>query len=199
VPNDHDVPPEDPYFPPAPDPDVHGAGAHSAGDAAVPPLSGPFEEQGPQEPAETPPADTGQEPQQPFGERDSFASSTPAGVHTEKAGEPQNSAAEEEEKEESFGSVSTPEPGQDWAPVGAETLPGGAASEPSEDETTNGQPSEPEHSTAPASKSVFAAAFEEEENFETSADDEQVESSVHVGLKAVEKILGGKLIDETPL
>ncbi|MFC2393422.1 MAG: DNA polymerase III subunit gamma and tau, partial [Rothia aeria] len=199
APNDHDVPPEDPYFPPAPDPDVHGAGAHSAGDAAVPPLSGPFEEQGPQEPAETPPEDTGQEPQQPFGERDSFASSTPAGVHTEKAGEPQNSAAEEEEKEESFGSVSAPEPGQDWAPVGAETLPGGAASDPSEDETTSGQPSEPEHSTAPASKSVFAAAFEEEENFETSADDEQVESSVHVGLKAVEKILGGKLIDETPL
>ena len=199
APNDHDVPPEDPYFPPAPDPDVHGAGAHSAGDAAVPPLSGPFEEQGPQEPAETPPEDTGQEPQQPFGERDSFASSTPAGVHTEKAGESQNSTAEEEEKEEAFGSVSTPEPGQDWAPVGAETLPGGAASEPSEDETTSGQPSEPEHSTAPASKSVFAAAFEEEENFETSADDEQVESSVHVGLKAVEKILGGKLIDETPL
>jgi len=199
VPNDHDVPPEDPYFPPAPDPDVHGAGAHSAGDAAVPPLSGPFEEQGPQEPAETPPEDTGQEPQQPFGERDSFASSTPAGVHTEKAGEPQSSAAEEQEKEEAFGSFSTPEPGQDWAPVGAETLPGGAASEPSEDETTSGQPSEPEHSTAPASKSVFAAAFEEEENFETSADDEQVESSVHVGLKAVEKILGGKLIDETPL
>ena len=199
APNDHDVPPEDPYFPSAPDPDVHGAGAHSAGDAAVPPLSGPSEEQGPQEPAETPPEDTGQEPQQPFGERDSFASSTPAGVHTEKAGEPQSSTAEEEEKEETFGSVSAPEPGQDWAPVGAETLPGGAASEPSEDETTNGQPSEPEHSTAPASKSVFAAAFEEEENFETSADDEQVESSVHVGLKAVEKILGGKLIDETPL
>ena len=199
APNDHDVPPEDPYFPPAPDPDVHGAGAHSAGDAAVPPLSGPFEEQGPQEPVETPPEDTGQEPQQPFGERDSFASSTPAGVHTEKAGEPQSSTAEEEEKKETFGSVSTPEAGQDWAPVGAETLPGGAASEPSEDETTSGQPSEPEHSTAPASKSVFAAAFEEEENFETSADDEQVESSVHVGLKAVEKILGGKLIDETPL
>ena len=120
-------------------------------------------------------------------------------MHTEKAGESQSSAAEEEEKEEIFGSVSAPEPGQDWAPVGAETLPGGAASEPSEDETTSGQPSEPEHSTAPASKSVFAAAFEEEENFETSADDEQVESSVHVGLKAVEKILGGKLIDETPL
>lgn len=199
APNDHDVPPEDPYFPSAPDPDVHGAGAHSAGDAAVPPLSGPSEEQGPQESAETPPEDTEQEPQQPFGERDSFASSTPAGVHTEKAGEPQSSTAEEEEKEETFGSVSAPEPGQDWAPVGAETLPGGAASEPSEDETTNGQPSEPEHSTAPASKSVFAAAFEEEENFETSADDEQVESSVHVGLKAVEKILGGKLIDETPL
>ena len=200
APNDHDVPPEDPYFPSAPDPDVHGAGAHSAGDAAVPPLSGPFEEQGPQESAETPPEDTGQEPQQPFGERDSFASSTPAGVHAEKADEPQeNRAEEEEEKEEAFGSFSTPEPGQDWAPVGAETLPGGAASEPSEDETTNGQPSEPEHSTAPASKSVFAAAFEEEENFETSADDEQVESSVHVGLKAVEKILGGKLIDETPL
>jgi DNA polymerase III subunit tau len=197
--NEHDVPPEDPYFPPAPDPDVHGAGAHSAGDAAVPPLSGPFEEQGPQEPAETPPEDTGQEPQQPFGERDSFASSTPAGVHAEKADEPQENRAEEQEKEEAFGSFSTPEPGQDWAPVGAETLPGGAASEPSEDETTNGQPSEPEHSTAPASKSVFAAAFEEEENFETSADDEQVESSVHVGLKAVEKILGGKLIDETPL
>ena len=199
APNDHDVPPEDPYFPSAPDPDAHGAGAHSAGDAAVPPLSDPLEEQGPQESAETPPGDTGQEPQQPFGERDSFASSTPAGVHTEKAGEPQSSAAEEEEKEEAFGSVSAPEPGQDWAPVGAETLPGGAASESSEDETTNGQPSEPEHSTAPASKSVFAAAFEEEENFETSADDEQVESSVHVGLKAVEKILGGKLIDETPL
>ena len=199
APNDHDVPPEDPYFPPAPDPDVHGAGAHSAGDAAVPPLSDPSEEQGPQEPAETPPEDTGQEPQQPFGERDSFASSTPAGVHTEKAGEPQSSTAEEEEKEETFGSVSAPEPGQDWAPVGAETLPGGAASEPSEDETTSGQPSEPEHSTAPASKSVFTTAFEEEENFETSADDEQVESSVHVGLKAVEKILGGKLIDETPL
>lgn len=199
APNDHDVPPEDPYFPSAPDPDVHGAGAHSAGDAAVPPLSGPSEEQGPQESAETPPEDTEQEPQQPFGERDSFASSTPAGVHTEKAGEPQSSTAEEEEKEETFGSVSAPEPGQDWAPVGAETLPGGAASEPSEDETTSGQPSEPEHSTAPASKSVFAAAFEEEENFETSADDEQVESSVHVGLKAVEKILGGKLIDETPL
>ena len=199
APNDHDVPPEDPYFPPAPDPDVHGAGAHSAGDAAAPPLSDPSEEQGPQEPAETPPEDTGQEPQQPFGERDSFASSTPAGVHAEKADEPQENRAEEQEKEETFGSFSTPEPGQDWAPVGAETLPGGAASEPSEDETTNGQPSEPEHSTAPASKSVFAAAFEEEENFETSADDEQVESSVHVGLKAVEKILGGKLIDETPL
>lgn len=199
APNDHDVPPEDPYFPSAPDPDVHGAGAHSAGDAAAPPLSDPSEEQGPQESAETPPEDTEQEPQQPFGERDSFASSTPAGVHTEKAGESQSSAAEEEEKEEAFGSVSAPEPGQDWAPVGAETLPGGAASEPSEDETTNGQPSEPEHSTAPASKSIFAAAFEEEENFETSADDEQVESSVHVGLKAVEKILGGKLIDETPL
>lgn len=199
APNDHDVPPEDPYFPPAPDPDVHGAGAHSAGDAAAPPLSDPSEEQGPQEPAETPPEDTEQEPQQPFGERDSFASSTPAGVHTEKADEPQENRAEEQEKEEAFGSFSAPEPGQDWAPVGAETLPGGAASEPSEDETTNGQPSEPEHSTAPASKSVFAAAFEEEENFETSADDEQVESSVHVGLKAVEKILGGKLIDETPL
>ncbi len=120
-------------------------------------------------------------------------------MHAEKAGEPQSSNVEEEEKEEAFDSFSTPEPGQDWAPVGAETLPGGAASEPSEDETTNGQPSEPEHSTAPASKSVFAAAFEEEDNFETSADDEQVESSVHVGLKAVEKILGGKLIDETPL
>ena len=199
APNDHDVPPEDPYFPSAPDPDVHGAGAHSAGDAAVPPLSDPSEEQGPQEPAETPPEDTEQEPQQPFGERDSFASSTPAGVHTEKADEPQENRAEEQEKEEVFGSFSAPDPGQDWAPVGAETLPGGAASEPSEDETTNGQPSEPEHSTAPASKSVFAAAFEEEENFETSADDEQVESSVHVGLKAVEKILGGKLIDETPL
>ena len=120
-------------------------------------------------------------------------------MHAEKADEPQENRAEEQEKEEAFGSFSTPEPGQDWAPVGAETLPGGAASEPSEDETTNGQPSEPEHSTAPASKSVFAAAFEEEDNFETSADDEQVESSVHVGLKAVEKILGGKLIDETPL
>ena len=199
MPNDHDVPPEDPYFPSAPDPDVHGAGAHSAGDAAAPPLSDPSEAQGPQEPAETPPEDTEQEPQQPFGERDSFASSTPAGVHAEKADEPQENRAEEPEKEEAFGSVSAPEPGQDWAPVGAETLPGGAASEPSEDETTSGQPSEPERSTAPASKSVFAAAFEEEENFETSADDEQVESSVHVGLKAVEKILGGKLIDETPL
>lgn len=167
-----------------------------------------------------------QEPGQPFGERDSFASSTP--VHTEQADRFDHAAQdrEEEAKAEALATAATAanwaapvEEG--WAPVGAENLHGGVSEQPpvpqddaqhtpntagaantGKPATASGTTCTPKKAGSTPSepkKSVFAAAYGDEESFETSADDEKIESSVHVGLSAVEKILGGKLVEEKPL
>ena len=70
--------------------------------------------------------------------------------------------------------------------------PDSAATKPEE------PPAEPEQETAP----VRGQRAQQEQNDEedvVSDDDERIENSVHIGLRAIEKVIGGKVIDERPL
>jgi len=59
-------------------------------------------------------------------------------------------------------------------------------------------PAEPEQETAPA-RGQRAQQEQSDEEDVVSDDDERIENSVHIGLRAIEKIIGGKVIDERPL
>lgn len=70
--------------------------------------------------------------------------------------------------------------------------PDSAATKPEE------PPAEPEQETAPA-RGQRAQQEQSDEEDVVSDDDERIENSVHIGLRAIEKIIGGKVIDERPL
>lgn len=59
-------------------------------------------------------------------------------------------------------------------------------------------PAESEQETAPA-RGQRAQQEQSDEEDVVSDDDERIENSVHIGLRAIEKIIGGKVIDERPL
>ena len=59
-------------------------------------------------------------------------------------------------------------------------------------------PVESEQETAPA-RGQRAQQEQSDEEDVVSDDDERIENSVHIGLRAIEKIIGGKVIDERPL
>lgn len=59
-------------------------------------------------------------------------------------------------------------------------------------------PAESEQETAPA-RGQRAQQEQSNEEDVVSDDDERIENSVHIGLRAIEKIIGGKVIDERPL
>ena len=59
-------------------------------------------------------------------------------------------------------------------------------------------PAEPEQETAPA-RGQRAQQEQSDEEDVVSDDDERIENSVHIGLRAIEKVIGGKVIDERPL
>ena len=59
-------------------------------------------------------------------------------------------------------------------------------------------PAEPEQETAPA-RGQRAQQEQNDEEDVVSDDDERIENSVHIGLRAIEKVIGGKVIDERPL
>ena len=59
-------------------------------------------------------------------------------------------------------------------------------------------PAESEQETAPA-RGQRAQREQSDEEDVVSDDDERIENSVHIGLRAIEKIIGGKVIDERPL
>lgn len=59
-------------------------------------------------------------------------------------------------------------------------------------------PAESEQETAPA-RGQRAQQEQSDEEDVFSDDDERIENSVHIGLRAIEKIIGGKVIDERPL
>lgn len=59
-------------------------------------------------------------------------------------------------------------------------------------------PAESEQETAPARGQRAQQEQSDEEDI-FSDDDERIENSVHIGLRAIEKIIGGKVIDERPL
>lgn len=59
-------------------------------------------------------------------------------------------------------------------------------------------PAESEQETAPARGQRAQQEQSDEEDI-VSDDDERIENSVHIGLRAIEKIIGGKVIDERPL
>ena len=59
-------------------------------------------------------------------------------------------------------------------------------------------PAESEQETAPA-RGQRAQQEQNDEEDVVSDDDERIENSVHIGLRAIEKIIGGKVIDERPL
>lgn len=59
-------------------------------------------------------------------------------------------------------------------------------------------PTESEQETAPA-RGQRAQQEQSDEEDVVSDDDERIENSVHIGLRAIEKIIGGKVIDERPL
>ena len=70
--------------------------------------------------------------------------------------------------------------------------PDSAATKPEE------PPAESEQETAPA-RGQRAQQEQSDEEDVVSDDDERIENSVHIGLRAIEKIIGGKVIDERPL
>ena len=70
--------------------------------------------------------------------------------------------------------------------------PDSAATKPEE------PPAEPEQETAPA-RGQRAQQEQSDEEDVVSDDDERIENSVHIGLRAIEKVIGGKVIDERPL
>ena len=70
--------------------------------------------------------------------------------------------------------------------------PDSAATKPEE------PPAEPEQETAPA-RGQRAQQEQNDEEDVVSDDDERIENSVHIGLRAIEKVIGGKVIDERPL
>ena len=59
-------------------------------------------------------------------------------------------------------------------------------------------PAESEQETAPA-RGQRAQQEQNDEEDVVSDDDERIENSVHIGLRAIEKVIGGKVIDERPL
>ena len=59
-------------------------------------------------------------------------------------------------------------------------------------------PAESEQETAPA-RGQRAQQEQSDEEDVVSDDDERIENSVHIGLRAIEKVIGGKVIDERPL
>ena len=59
-------------------------------------------------------------------------------------------------------------------------------------------PAEPEQETAPA-RGQRAQQEQNDEEDVVSDDDERIENSVHIGLRAIEEVIGGKVIDERPL
>ena len=59
-------------------------------------------------------------------------------------------------------------------------------------------PAESEQETAPARGQRGQQEQSDEEDV-VSDDDERIENSVHIGLRAIEKVIGGKVIDERPL
>ena len=70
--------------------------------------------------------------------------------------------------------------------------PDSAATKPEE------PPAESEQETAPA-RGQRAQQEQSDEEDVVSDDDERIENSVHIGLRAIEKVIGGKVIDERPL
>ena len=70
--------------------------------------------------------------------------------------------------------------------------PDSAATKPEE------PPADSEQETAPA-RGQRAQQEQSDEEDVVSDDDERIENSVHIGLRAIEKIIGGKVIDERPL
>ena len=70
--------------------------------------------------------------------------------------------------------------------------PDSAATKPEE------PPAKSEQETAPA-RGQRAQQEQSDEEDVVSDDDERIENSVHIGLRAIEKIIGGKVIDERPL
>ena len=76
------------------------------------------------------------------------------------------------------------------------THPGSAAG--SADAKPEEPPAESEQETAPA-RGQRAQQEQSDEEDVVSDDDERIENSVHIGLRAIEKIIGGKVIDERPL
>ena len=70
--------------------------------------------------------------------------------------------------------------------------PDSAATKPEE------PPAESEQETAPAGGQRAQQEQSDEEDV-VSDDDERIENSVHIGLRAIEKVIGGKVIDERPL
>lgn len=59
-------------------------------------------------------------------------------------------------------------------------------------------PAESEQETAPV-RGQRAQQEQSDEEDVVSDDDERIENSVHIGLRAIEKVIGGKVIDERPL
>ena len=70
--------------------------------------------------------------------------------------------------------------------------PDSAATKPEE------PPAKSEQETAPA-RGQRAQQEQSDEEDVVSDDDERIENSVHIGLRAIEKVIGGKVIDERPL
>ena len=70
--------------------------------------------------------------------------------------------------------------------------PDSAATKPEE------PPADSEQETAPA-RGQRAQQEQSDEEDVVSDDDERIENSVHIGLRAIEKVIGGKVIDERPL
>ena len=152
-----------------------------------------------------------------FGERDSFAASG-SGVPQEAPGrsdaqeppfedeppydaEPSYNEPAEAMPEAPEAAAPTAEPIAPAGPLAAGPLAAGPLAPAPTDESASEPVTEPEPPAEPASSEVVPTKpvhVVTEEDY-ISEDDEKVENSTFIGLRAIEKIIGGTVIDERPL
>lgn len=142
-----------------------------------------------------------------FGERDSFAASG-SGVPQEAPGrsDAQEPPFEDEppyDAEPSYyePAEAMPEAPEAAAPAAEPIAPAGPLTPAPANESASEPVTEPEPPAEPASSEVVPTKpvhVVTEEDY-ISEDDEKVENSTFIGLRAIEKIIGGTVIDERPL